>query len=55
MEYHVTWACEIDAESPVDAARQALAILRDPESIANVFTVDGDEVDLFVVEHGHLP
>lgn len=54
-EHHVTWACEIDAASPVEAARKALTMLQDPSSIANVFTVDGEEVDLYLVDHGHLP
>ena len=39
MRYLVTWSIDIDADSPVEAARKALAIHRDPESIADVFTV----------------
>jgi len=35
----VRWEIDIDAESPVDAARQALAIQRRADSIATVFTV----------------
>lgn len=38
-EYLVTWSIELDAESPEDAALQALAIHRDPESLATVFNV----------------
>lgn len=38
-EYLVTWGIELDADSPEDAALQALAIHRDPKSIATVFNV----------------
>lgn len=38
-EYIVTWTIDIDADSPRDAAEQALAIQRDPASIAAVFSV----------------
>ena len=50
--YHVRWAIDLDADSPEDAAAKALAIHRDPFSIAMVFSVRGDpayewvEVDL---------
>lgn len=37
--FTVEWLIELDAEDAVDAARQALAIHRDPDSIATVFTV----------------
>lgn len=37
--YHVSWEIEIDAENPRDAAKQALAIQRDPHSLATVFQV----------------
>ena len=37
--YLVEWSMEFDAESPEDAARQALAVHRDPSSIATVFKV----------------
>jgi len=42
MEYKVTWTIDIDAESFEDAARQALEIQRDPESIATHFVVTND-------------
>jgi hypothetical protein len=38
-EYRITWEMDIDADSPIDAARQALKIQRDPDSIANVFDI----------------
>jgi len=37
--YLVTWEMEFDAETPEEAARQALTVHRDPESLATVFTV----------------
>ena len=35
----VTWEIDMDAETPQDAARQAWALMRAPESTANVFDV----------------
>ncbi len=51
MQYKVVWEIDLDAESFEDAARQALEIQRDPESIATYFLVtDGQghrqDVDL---------
>ena len=40
--YTVTWSTRIDAESPNDAAMQAQAIQRDPESCATCFRVEGE-------------
>lgn len=37
--YVVTWTIDIEATDPVSAASEALAIQRDPESIATVFVV----------------
>jgi len=39
MLYRIEWLIDIDAESPLDAAREALRIHRDPESTAVVFSV----------------
>ena len=40
MTYRVVWEIDIeDADNPEEAARNAQAILRDPNSIATVFTV----------------
>lgn len=44
--YLVTWEIELDAETPEAAARAALAIQRDPNSLATVFNVDGTAIDL---------
>lgn len=38
-EFKVTWEIELEAETALEAARQALAIQRDPASTATVFTV----------------
>lgn len=46
QEYLVTWTIEVTAESPEAAAKQALEIQRDPESLAVVFNVDGQTIDL---------
>jgi hypothetical protein len=35
----VSWTIDIEAGSPLQAAKQALAIQRDPESIATLFDV----------------
>jgi hypothetical protein len=56
MEYKVSWTIDRDADSPEEAARQALEIHRDPESWATHFEVrDGTgqvcEVDLGVLPH----
>lgn len=37
--YFVAWTIDIEADSPEDAARIALTIQRDPESLATVFHV----------------
>lgn len=41
--YEVTWTLNLDASGPVEAARAALAVQRDPSSWATVFLVQGDE------------
>ena len=51
MLYRVTWVIDLDAGSPEDAARKALAIHRDPDSWATHFEVQDQagrtqEVDL---------
>jgi len=39
MQYRIVWKIDLDAESFVDAASQALDIQRDPASIAKCFMV----------------
>ena len=43
MIYLVTWEIEISAESPEEAALEALRIQRDPRSIATVFKVNDED------------
>jgi hypothetical protein len=43
MYYKVAWEIDIEADSPEDAAREALAIMRNPHSIATVFEVWGND------------
>jgi hypothetical protein len=38
-QYCVRWEIELEADSPMDAAQEALRIHRDPESIATIFEV----------------
>lgn len=52
MNYQVTWVIDIDADDPLEAARIALRMQRDHDSIANVFRVDGVEYDLAVKGEG---
>ncbi|MGQ4354876.1 hypothetical protein [Streptomyces drozdowiczii] len=40
--YEVTWTMDLDAADPVDAAREALDIIRDPTSWALIFDVRGN-------------
>ena len=43
-EYRVVWEIEVDAESPEDAAQQALRIQRDSSSLATVFYISENSV-----------
>lgn len=42
-DYVITWEIELTAETPVAAAQQALAIQRDPDSLATVFSVYSEQ------------
>lgn len=42
-EYRITWTIDVTADTAEDAAREALRIQRDPQSIATVFDVEGDD------------
>jgi len=42
-EYRVIWEIDIDAESPREAAQEALRVQRDRFSDAVVFVVENDE------------
>lgn len=53
--YRVIWEIDIEAESPEDAAREAMLIQHDPTSWASVFDVydaDGNQtqVDLSAID-----
>ena len=39
----VVWEIDVDSTDPVEAAKEALAAQRDPQSIATVFTVFSDK------------
>lgn len=47
-EYIVSWVMPLTATSPEDATCQALAIHRDPQSIATVFTVESAASTLII-------
>jgi len=42
-EYRVDWSIEVSAADPREAAKRALEIQRNPESIANYFDVTGPD------------
>lgn len=51
MYYHVNWEIdELWAESPEEAARKALAIVRDPKYMANVFVVTDEEGEMHHID-----
>ncbi|MBV7674077.1 hypothetical protein STHAL_32030 [Streptomyces halstedii] len=55
MEYTVTWKIELDVHDPVEAARKALAIQRNPGSWATVFTIhDGVQAVTVDLDPEHL-
>jgi len=48
-DYYIEWSIDLEADSPRDAARKALEIMRDPRAIATCFKVydeDGNPVDV---------
>jgi hypothetical protein len=59
-QYTVTWEIEIHAETPEEAAREALAIQRDVNSTATVFHLcdEGGEachIDLMEIDESQTP
>jgi len=61
--YRVSWVIDIEADSAEEAAREALAIQRDPQSLATVFTVEAkgdtagspaqsEQIDLTGIDEG---
>jgi spore germination protein YaaH len=55
MEYTVSWTIELDADTPEDAARQALEIHRDPDSWATHFVVVDTTGRTHEVDLGYRP
>jgi hypothetical protein len=49
-EYRVTWEIDLRANSPEEAAREALQIQRDPASTATVFNVSDVRIDLTALD-----
>ena len=52
-DYYIEWSIDLEADSPRDAARKALEIMRDPASIAtcfNVYDEDGNPVAVDLME-----
>lgn len=47
--YFIGWEIELDASSPEEAAREALVIMRDPNSTATVFDITDTESGVKVV------
>lgn len=47
--YRVIWEIDIDADDPVQAAKIAEGIQRDPQSIANVYAVIDNAGDMHIV------
>lgn len=47
--YYVSWDIQVDADSPEDAALQALDTHRDPESTATVFLVTDEDTNATVL------
>lgn len=39
MEYRVSWVIQLDEENPLDAAKKALAWIKEEDSICHVFDV----------------
>ncbi len=52
MLYRVTWIIDLDAESFEDAARKALEIQRNPNSIATHFVVRNEKKDRREIDLG---
>lgn len=53
MDYRITWIIDLDAHSPVEAAQKALAIQRDPHSLAVHFHVHDPRGGVFSVDLDH--
>jgi len=45
MNYKITWEIELDADTPLDAAKEALAFIHDDTSMAHCFHVQEKSSD----------
>ena len=43
--YKITWEIEVDADTPLEAVKEAQKIQRDRDSLATVFTVKDQDTD----------
>jgi hypothetical protein len=41
--FHVVWEVDVEADTPLEAAREASSMMTDPESTAVVFSVTGPD------------
>jgi len=48
----VTWEITIDEKDPIEAAKKALKMQRDPNSIATCFTVENNEGEIMEIDLG---
>lgn len=51
--YYVSWGIDLEAETPEEAAKEALKIQRDPESTASCFEVydeNGEKTQIDLLE-----
>lgn len=49
-EYHLEWEIDLTADSPLEAAKEALAVQRDLNAITSVFTVTDEDGNVTVVD-----
>jgi len=53
LQYHLVWEIDLEAESPEEAAAEALRVQRDIDSIVCVFTVtdkDGNSITIDAID-----
>jgi hypothetical protein len=50
--FRVVWEVDVDADTPLEAAREAFAMMTDPDSTAVVFSVTGpnDALDTVTID-----
>jgi len=45
-KYRVTWIIDLEASTPIDAARRARDVMQDKESIATIFEIKQDKAEI---------